>query len=74
MHANNLLQTATIVREIEPLLLSREEAAKFLGGISVRCLQDLPIPVIKIGARAFHDVNDLRSYVEGVKVQPRGKE
>jgi len=51
----NQLQTET--------LLSRNDAAKFLGGICLTTLHRLCIPKIKIRRRIFYRIEDLKSWL-----------
>jgi len=44
-------------------VLSREEAAKFLGGICLTTLHRLCIPKIKIRRRTFYRIEDLKSWL-----------
>lgn len=54
---------------MEPLLLSAPEAAKALGGISIDLLNRMPVNRIRLGTRVLFPVDDLRAYIETLKVQ-----
>lgn len=56
------------VVHMEPLLLSAADAAKALG-ISVNLLSTLPVNRVRFGKRVLFPVDDLRQYIETLKVQ-----
>lgn len=53
---------------MEPLLLSAPDAAKALG-ISVDLLATLPVNRVRFGRRVLFPVDDLRDYIQILKVQ-----
>ena len=55
-------------RRFEPLLLSKVEAADCLG-VCERTLDGLGIPRVRIGRRILYRREDLRRYVDGLRVE-----
>jgi phage terminase Nu1 subunit (DNA packaging protein) len=52
--------------DLAPLLVSRVEAARLLG-VSVRTVQDLDLPIVRIGALCQYDLEDLREFIKRAK-------
>lgn len=64
------------VRSLLPRRLSEREAAKYLGPVQVRTLQDWRMrrvgpTYIKLGKRVAYDIADLDAFLAGQRVEPK---
>lgn len=54
-----------------PLLVSVDNAARLLGGLSARkvwsLISEKTLPTVRIGRRVMLDVADLRTYIDSLK-------
>lgn len=57
------------VDEVEPILISKPDSCRLLGGICMRTLENMirekKLPVRRIGSRTFIPYSALRKYARG---------